>query len=120
MKRPMQIFALLLFALTQFVAPFAHAHVNGMQDSASIHTGDTPHHLSVNALSQCHAESHESPAIEIQQEYQRDDATTIPALPVSAVHPLAANGKTQKSNGYDPLHSIALPYHRPHPQAPPA
>ena len=120
MKRPLQIFALLLFALTQFVAPFAHAHVNGMQGSASIHTGDTPHHLSVYALSQCHAESHESPAIEVQQEYQRDDAAAIPAIPVSAVHPLAANGKTRESNGYDPLHSIAPPYHRPHSQAPPA
>ncbi len=120
MKRPLQIFALLLFALTQFVAPFAHAHVNGMQDSASIHTGDTPHHLSVDALSQCHVESHESPAIEIQQEYQRDNAAAIPAIPVSAVHPLAANGTTLESNEYDSLHSLALPYHRPHPQAPPA
>jgi len=120
MKRPLQIFALLLFALTQFVAPFAHAHVNGMQGSASIHTVGAPHQHPAHALSQCHAESHESPAIEVQQEYQRDDAAAIPAIPVSAVHPLAANGKTRESNGYDPLHSIAPPYHRPHSQAPPA
>lgn len=120
MKRPIHIFALLLFALTQFVAPFAHAHVDGIQGNTSIHTSDLPHHLPVDGLSQCHAESHESQIINVQQEYPRDDAAVIPSIPVSAIHPLASNGTTHVQNEYDPLHSIALAYHRPHPQAPPA
>jgi hypothetical protein len=120
MKRPLHIFTLLLFALTQFVAPFAHAHVNGTQDTTSIHTSSIPHGLSVPALSQCHAESHESPAISIQQEYQRNIVAIIPAISVSAVPPFAPNGTTRLSRQYDSLHSIAFAYYRPHPQAPPA
>ena len=118
MKRPIHIFALLLFALTQFVAPFAHAHVGGIQGNASIHTSDLPHHL--DGLSQCHAESHESQIINAQQEYQRDDVAVIPSIPVSAMPPRASNDTTHVPNEYDPLHLAVSAYHRPHPQAPPA
>src|SRR5512143_2280143 len=120
MKRPAHIFALLLFALTQFVAPFAHAHVNGNQDSGSLHTGTLLHHLSAPGASQCHAESHESPAIEIQQEHQRDDSAAMPATPVSVVRPSAPGGTTHVSRKYDSFPRAAFAYHRPHPQAPPA
>ncbi|MBI4809157.1 MAG: hypothetical protein HY799_09460 [Nitrosomonadales bacterium] len=120
MKRTSHIFALLLFALTQFVAPFAHAHVDGTQDNTSIHTSDIPHHLPYSGFSHCHIESHESQAIDLQQEYQRDDAAAIPVTPVSALQSFASTTTIFVSNDYDPPHSVTFAYHRPHPQAPPA
>lgn len=120
MKRPTHLFAVVLFALTQFVAPFAHAHVNGIQAGTSIHIDGILHHVSSSGQSQCHADSHESPAISVQQEYQRDDAAIVPAIRVSDLHPLAANGTPLVVNEYVSLHPVSFAYHRPHPQAPPA
>lgn len=120
MKRPLHIFALLLFALTQFVAPFAHAHVDGIQGKASIHTNDIPHHLPYPGLAHCHVESHESLAIGLQQEYQRDDTVALPAAPVASLRTLASNDTTYVSNDYESQHPITFAYHKPHPQAPPA
>jgi hypothetical protein len=119
MKRPFHILALLLFALTQFVAPFAHAHVDGIQGKASIHTGDIPH-LPYPGLSHCHIESQESQAIGLQQEYQRDDAAVIPDIPTTLVQRLPVSMATSVSNEYDPLHPATFAYHKPHTQAPPA
>jgi hypothetical protein len=120
MKRPIHIFALLCFALTQFVAPFAHAHVDGIQGKSSIHTSDIPHHLPYPGLAHCHIQSHESPAIDLQQEYQRDDAASIPAAPVATLRTLASNDTAYVSNDYESQLPIAFAYQRPHPQAPPA
>ncbi|MDO8925470.1 MAG: hypothetical protein Q7U94_01005 [Sideroxyarcus sp.] len=120
MKRPLHIYALLLFALTQFVAPFAHAHVDGVQDKASIHTSEVPHHLPYPGLEHCHIESHESPAIDLQQEYQRDDAAALPAAPTTTLRTLASNDTTNVSNEYESHSHVAFAHHRPHPQAPPA
>ncbi|MBI5007653.1 MAG: hypothetical protein HZB95_11105 [Nitrosomonadales bacterium] len=120
MKRPIHIFALLLFALTQFVAPFAHAHVNGVQGGMSIHTSDIPHHLTFADLSHCHIESHESQAIDPQQEYPRDDVVVIPSASLLAVLSPIPDDTTFVAENYDPLHPATFAYHRPHPQAPPA
>jgi hypothetical protein len=120
MKRQIHILALVLFALTQFVAPFAHAHVDGFQGNSALHVSDVPHHLPSSGLSHCHIEPHVSQAIDLQQEYQRDDAAIIPASAISATPPPASDGATYLPTRYDPLHSTAYAYHRPHPQAPPA
>ena len=120
MKRPLHIFALFLFALTQCIAPFAHAHVDGMQGSASLHVSDTPHPVAFAGVSHCHIESYDSPAVSVQQEYQRDDASVIPGIPASSMHPLSRDITTCALDAYDALHSLAFAYHRPHPHAPPA
>jgi hypothetical protein len=120
MKQPLHILALLLFALTQFVAPFAHAHVDGIHGDSSIHTSDMPRHLHLPGLSQCHIESHESQAVGPQQEYPRDDASIIPASSFSAVQPMASGNAIYISRINEEIHPPTSAYHRPHPQAPPA
>lgn len=120
MKRPLHLAALLLFALTQFFAPFAHAHVGGEHRDTGIHTSDLPRHLLHSGLTHCHIESHESQAIGPQQEYQRDDAALFLSIP-TAVTPRLSPGQVIHPGGhYEPTHSFTLSYHRPHPQAPPA
>jgi hypothetical protein len=120
MKHCLHLVALLLFALTQLVAPFAHAHVDGVHRDAGIHTSDLPHHLLHSELTHCHIESHESQAIGPQQEYQRDVSAIIPTAPVAGVQQLSAGLAVALPRHYDPAHPCTIPYHRPHPQAPPA
>lgn len=119
MKRPLHIFALFLFALTQCIAPFAHAHVDGMQGHASIHVSDIPHPQVLPELAHCHIESHESQAVSLQQEYQRDDTTFLPATAVSAMHPLPRCLAPAAPDSCAHPRSTLVAYHRPHPQAPP-
>jgi hypothetical protein len=121
MKRPLHIFALFLFALTQCIAPFAHAHVDGVQGGhASIHVSDLPHAQVQPELAHCHIESHESQAVSLQQEFQRDDTTFSPAVAVSAIHPLPRCLAPAASDVCAHPRPGLIAYHLPHPQAPPA
>jgi hypothetical protein len=119
MKRPLHIFALFLFALTQCIAPFAHAHVDGVQGNASIHVSDVPHPQVLSEFAHCHIESHESQAVSLQQEYHRDDTSFAPAIAVSSMHPLPRCIATVAADGCAHPRSILIAHHRPHPQAPP-
>lgn len=120
MKRPLHFFALLLFALTQFVAPFAHAHVSGPHDNEPLHTSEIPHHLSLPGLYHCHIESPESLAIGLQLNYQRDNAASIPPSPVSTLQCLPVSSWACPSCGYEPPSITTLAFEKPLPQAPPA
>jgi hypothetical protein len=120
MKRTLHLAALLLFALTQFFAPFAHAHVGGDHRDAGIHTSDLPHHLSYSGLTHCHLESHEAQAIGPQQEYQRDDAAAIPTAKIAVASQRSAARAIHPGPTCQPGHTTTIAYHRPHPQAPPA
>ena len=119
MRRSLHISALLLFALTQFVAPFAHAHVDGFHRDSGIHIDALPH-LHVDATSDRHFESHESPSVTPQLEFQRDAVLALPSAPAQAVQPTIAGYPLALAIPAQPFHSANLAYQRPHPQAPPA
>jgi hypothetical protein len=118
MKRSLHLLALLLFALTQFVAPFAHAHVGGSHRDDGIHIDALPH-LHADATSGCHFESHESAAVTPQIEFQRDAVLALPSAPAQAVQPTIAGYPLTLAFPAPSFHSTNLSYQRPHPQAPP-
>lgn len=120
MKRPLHFFALLLFALTQFVAPFAHAHVSGSHDKEPLHTSEIPHHLSLPGLYHCHIESPESLSISLQLKYQRDDGASIPPSSVSIQPCLTVSRAAYMSYGYEQPSFTTNAYQKPLPHAPPA
>lgn len=119
MKKPLHIFAICLFALTQLCAPLVHAHVDGIQSGASFHVHDIPHNLSPIGLSQCHVESYESQAFSIPHQNQKDDALVIPGFCVSSTRPLHRSAINISVGLYDRLPSAASAYQKPHTQAPP-
>lgn len=119
MKRnPLNILTLFVFALLQCVAPLVHAHVDGQADT-SIHAYSIPHHLSDRNVSQCHAESHESQAIAISDEYQRDNALAIIVDSVTLVHPEARCATLQAIAAFNAPCALSDVYLTPQPHAPP-
>lgn len=119
MKKPLQILAIFLFALTQICAPLVHAHVDGIQSDASFHMHEIPHNLSLIGLSQCHVESYESQAISIPHQNQKDDALVIPGFCASSARPLPPSLTNISAKLYGPLPVAATSYHKPLTQAPP-
>jgi hypothetical protein len=119
MKKPLHIFAIFLFALTQLCAPLVHAHVDGIQSGGAFHVHDIPHNLSPIGLSQCHVESYESQAISIPHQNQKDDALVIPGFCASSTRPLSPVVTNIPVDIFDPFRSAASAYHKPHTQAPP-
>lgn len=85
-RKPLHILTLFVFALLQCIAPLVHAHVDG-QTGTSIHAYNIPHHLSDRSVSQCHVEAHESQAIAISDEYQRDNTLAVIVDSVPPVRP---------------------------------
>jgi hypothetical protein len=119
MKKLIRILAIASFALTQCFAPLVHAHVDGIQCHASVHTNDIPLHLSIESVSQSYVESYETQAISLPHEFQRDDAFVIPSNLHASNHPLTQSLSLSKAQSSPLLQSKPVAYNKPHPQAPP-
>ena len=120
MKKQFHIFALLLFAMTQCFAPLIHAHVDGIQGDASIHTHDIPHHLSELQPSLSHIESYESRALSIPHEYHRDDTFAIQDVFFLVKHPSSRRLTKNTANSGYTHPTVAFAYQKPHTQGPPS
>jgi hypothetical protein len=121
MKSPLHIIALLIFALTQCLAPFVHAHVDGLQSDATFHAHDLPHHLYLpSELSQSHIESYESPAISIPHEYQRDTILVVLDVYALSFYPSTSAINRYAINSSASLRALDYAYFKPHTQAPPS
>jgi hypothetical protein len=119
MRKPLHIFALFLFALTQCIAPLVHAHVNGIEANTALHTHDIPRISSASGLACSHFESEESQAISIAHEYQRDMNIAIPSTSCSTTHPLPPRISGLATAPCHAPRSVESSFHKPQTQAPP-
>lgn len=119
MGKPLHIFAVILFALTQCFAPFVHAHVNGVESNTAIHVHDIPHLSSPTKLLCPCIESQESQAISIAHEYQRDMTFVIPDTNHSTTHPSSPGIAGATAEPHYVLRAVALSFKKPRAQAPP-
>ena len=111
----------LVFALLQCVAPLVHAHVDGK------HSGILPPFLSAQSLSEHESinsassvETHESPAITIAHEFQRNNQFTL-AQPVQAnIFNIPCLSDVKHQALAAPFIFVLSPYSKSLPQAPPA
>lgn len=125
LNRLIHFVLLLLFALLQCAAPFAHAHVNGHNSDQSLHFAVTQS-IALNNLdagtSHFSAEQHNSPAISMPPEYRSNDITTPQHLDTYNSAPrLLLNKEAAISFVTSELQvTPSYPYHHPCSQAPPA
>jgi hypothetical protein len=124
MKKSVHILLVVVFALLQCVAPLVHAHVNG--EHVHAHAGVLSpalelHHSLASELSQasCYIEQHESPAISLAQEFQRNAQPALPSPSfIHTVNPPSAVVVNFPAPVASRVSSF-LPYSRAHAQAPP-
>jgi hypothetical protein len=109
---------LFVFALLQCIAPFVHAHVDGQTD-ASLHGYNIPHHLSDRSISQSRVETHESQAIVISDEYQRDDALAVVADSITPILPETRCTTLRTIVAFNAPYAPSDVYLTPQPHAPP-
>ena len=122
MKKLLHILSLLLFTLIQCVAPLVHAHVDGIQSSATFHAHGIPHYqyqISAQELSRSHVESYESAAISIPHEIQRDNTIAILDIAFTLSHPSSPQQAKVSPYSHDSQHISTCAYRKPPTQAPP-
>ncbi len=121
MTKQLHRLLLLTFALLQCIAPLAHAHVEG--GGAGVHAPglEAPHHfLNVKQASQSVIEVAESAAISMADQLQRDDSVVFsPAVEVTQTVNVPPLVVIKISLPVVIRATVASPYQKPHPQAPP-
>ena len=125
MKYIPQPVILLLLALLQCVAPFAHAHVSDghVDHSADNHILHTQYSEAIQHPGhQGHATyQHDFLTVDVAQGFQRDDAFDVTDIPTHPVYRLLLPPSQAVTFNFIPLNTPALPslYYQPPAHAPP-
>lgn len=125
MKRLLHLFLALSFALLQSIAPLAHAHTDGYApQGVHLPEAQQAHFSHSNLPVCCAAEAEESPAIVVEQGFERDDDSVAPACQMVSAPPAPQIAATSESPVFLTARlSFILPsasFPKPYPQAPPA
>jgi len=112
-----RILLALIFALLQCVAPLVHAHIDGQHSGILPPSFSAQHHPDNSTGS---IEEYESPAITLAHEFQRDHQCAIAQPAQTSIFNIPGLSEVKLLAVTAPAIFVLSPYHKSHPQAPPA